>query len=266
MQKIYRMIGFAVAAAMVGGAFANAVSQDDTIITFSTKGDTYVDGSTVLKGEWYALCWSADANFAGITADCKAADPYDSETNPAGDAVIACLPNADGQGNCVNTIVIIKSASRYAHTGYYFIYLLDTRNADGTAVAPGVDGKPTSVNGTTVVVNGAAASAEGYNNISAPAVVTSADYDETALPADATDPVISKINPAGEAVEITVENMHKAVKYNIRKGSALGNVMTLHPDHPLTGVTETVFSLPKDDARFFQVVRQPLKVEGESAN
>ncbi|MBQ8125761.1 MAG: hypothetical protein IJ173_07735, partial [Kiritimatiellae bacterium] len=62
-----KLLTAACALALSLAAFA---AQNDALVTFSTKGpDCYADGTTVLDGECYALCWSKDfANFA-IRAD-----------------------------------------------------------------------------------------------------------------------------------------------------------------------------------------------------
>ena len=84
------LVATALCLVLGGAAFGAA---NDARISFSTKGpDTYADGTTVLDGECYALCWSKDfANFA-IKADGTAevgAESVDGE-------VILVAPAKDG--------------------------------------------------------------------------------------------------------------------------------------------------------------------------
>ena len=60
-----KYLSVAAAVMLCGAAFAG---QDDAVITFSTTADYYADGTPVKDGEFYALCWSADASFDGLTA------------------------------------------------------------------------------------------------------------------------------------------------------------------------------------------------------
>ena len=73
-------------------AFALANGADDAVVTFSTRGpDRYADGTTVMDGECYALVWSADGVFEGLSAN---GEPVDSN-----DKVILIAPYAKDGGS-----------------------------------------------------------------------------------------------------------------------------------------------------------------------
>ena len=59
-------------------AFAIAGGADDATVSFSTRGpDRYADGTTVMDGECYALVWSADGVFEGLSANGEPVDSSD---------------------------------------------------------------------------------------------------------------------------------------------------------------------------------------------
>ena len=119
------------ALALAGAALAAA---NDVLITFSTPGpDTYADGTTVLDGERYALCWSKDFSQFAIKADGTA----------EGGAVVLKAPIAKG-GRCPMTVFEIDAdyAARNFAGGEWAVYLLDTRTfaSNGAASLAGVAG------------------------------------------------------------------------------------------------------------------------------
>ena len=258
MKSRTKYLSVAAAAMLCGAAFA----QQNTLISFSTSsvlGDTYADGSVVQKGEWYALCWSSDGTFAGLDAT--------GEAIAAGDEVLAKFPLAkvvDGKGYCPKTVVEIDS--NYKSDGFFFVYLLDTRGGtDNTVYASGDVSRPFSVNSATEVVGvTAAATAVTISNVStAGKAVTEASIKGLGVE----NPRVVGINPVGDQVLIEVENMSPYIRYNVKKGASVSAITSLATETtPQTGDLEgnsVVFPVAKDEARFFQVVQQPLTVTEE---
>ena len=124
-------------------AFALADGADDATVSFSTRGpDRYADGTTVMDGECYALVWSADGVFEGLSAN---GEPVDSN-----DKVVLIAPMAK-DGHCPEIVFQLPaSVATSLATGVYDVLLLDTRvtRADGTTAPNGtVNGKLKMVNG-----------------------------------------------------------------------------------------------------------------------
>ena len=89
MKSVVKYLSTAAAAVLCGAALAN---QDDAIITFSTTADYYADGTAVKDGEFYALCWSWDNAFDGLTAQFEINPYYKGDVD-------GVLPvNTDGRG------------------------------------------------------------------------------------------------------------------------------------------------------------------------
>ena len=246
---VAKIATLAVAAVVSFGAFADAANQ---LIAFSTPGpDKYADGATVLDGEWYALVWSADGVFDGITTDCKAVD--------ANDAVVIVAPLAKG-GKCPYTVFQIDSKSvNCKDDGVYAVYLLDTRNAAKTAVAASVGGKPASVNGAQASESYTAAAATSGGATSqgavAGAIWGAADAESAG---DYKQPKITAFAVNGAKVVITVADMMPSVKYNIQMGATPDKLESYALETPKSEVSSADFNIDAGDAKFFKVVREPL--------
>ena len=119
-----KLVTLGIAALAAGATFAAA---NDLLITFSTPGpDKYADGTTVLDGERYALCWSEDFSQFKINPDGTA----------EGGKVVLKARVAKG-GRCPTTVFEVDAA-KVPTGGEWAVYLLDTRTfaADGTASIP----------------------------------------------------------------------------------------------------------------------------------
>lgn len=241
MKSVVKYLSTAAAAVLCGATLAN---QDDAIITFSTTADYYADGTAVKDGEFYALCWSADNAFDGITAKGTAVN--------ADEKVLAKIPLAKG-GRCPTTV--FEVSSDYVKGGYFFVYLLDTRDASGKPAASSAALATSGVNGSTVVVSAAAAG--NGTIVSKTDVATSKEYAATDV-SDVPNPTIEDLDFDGENAIITVGNMVPYLKYNVKKGATVDQIETLG-GKPLQGEAGGVtFVISKKDANFFKVVRQPL--------
>ena len=249
-MKLSKLFSAVMVVTVASGAFADAAN---TLISFSTTGpDKYADGTPVLDGEWYALVWSADGNFEGITADCKAEDPND--------AVVIVAPLAKG-GKCPFTVFQIDSKSPNCKSdGTYAVYLLDTRNAEKTAVAAAKDGKPASVNGVQVNENFTAASAlAGSVEPKGTGVGAWGASSDVGLK----QPKITAFAVNGAKVEITVSDLVPAVKYNVLMGATVDKLETYALETPKGDVESANFEINAADSKFFQVVREPLVKEAK---
>lgn len=242
MKSVVKYLSTAVAAVLCGAALAN---QDDAIITFSTTADYYADGTAVKDGEFYALCWSADNAFDGITAQGTAVN--------AAEKVLAKIPLAK-DGHCPTTV--FEVSSDYVSGGYFFVYLLDTRDASGKPAASSAALATSGVNGSTVVVSAAAAG--NGTIVSKTDVATSTDYAVTDV-TDVPNPTIVDLDFDDDNAIITVGNMVPYLKYNVKKGATVDQIKTLG-GQPMQGKAGGVvqFVINKKDANFFKVVRQPL--------
>ena len=192
---------------MLTVAFAFANGAGDTTVAFSTRGpDCYADGTTVMDGECYALVWSADGVFEGVSAGGEPVDPADQ--------VVLVAPLAKG-GHCPE-IVFQLSASRASALakGVYDVLLLDTRvTLAGGKVAPygTVDGKLKVVNGYGGVTEGLAVAraTSGALNAGSTSEVSGGAVASTgaAAPKGVRQPRIKHIRIEGDNVFLTVENM-----------------------------------------------------------
>ena len=242
MKSVVKYLSTAAAAVLCGAALAN---QDDAIITFSTTADYYADGTAVKDGEFYALCWSADNAFDGITAQGTAVN--------AAEKVLAKIPLAK-DGHCPTTV--FEVSSDYVSGGYFFVYLLDTRDASGKPAASSAALATSGVNGSVAVVSAAAAG--NGTIISQTGVDTSATpYVETDV-SNVPNPTVESLTFDGDSAIIEVGNLVPYVKYNVKKGATVDQIKTLG-GKPLQGEAGGVtFVIDKKDANFFKVVRQPL--------
>lgn len=239
------------AATIAAGAFADAAN---VLITFSTDGDTYADGTEVKVGEWYALCWAGDGEFDGLNLDCT---PVNDD-----EQVLKIGPYAErlsnGKVGCAPRLFQIDSAEA-PKGGSYFVYLLDTRTVAGDKVVVAAKnaetGLPTSVNGAVGVRN-YAASAAIWSNV-ASASDAEAKWAESAVAGEITTATIEAINVVGAKVEIKVVGMMPGLMYNVKMGDDPANLDDYVIEMPKTGTTAT-FEADKEDAKFFKVVRWPV--------
>ena len=243
MMKKTRWILLACVAACAVGAFADAL---DTLVAFSTQGpDTYADGGVVIDGEWYALVWSQDGNFDGIKID---GTPVD-----ASDQVVMMAKLAKG-GHCPFTVFQIDSAVAKS-TGAYAVYLLDTRAPGKTSVAgAGADGKPLFLNGAQVVGCYAQGASSG-----ATAQVAVGGWASSDVASGVQQAKITAIKVVGANVSLKVSGMVPGVQYNVKMGEKVGALKQYALDVPKTVVdNDVMFHIDNKDAKFFQVVREPL--------
>ena len=101
-------------------AFAANAAQNDSLVTFSTKGpDKYADGTTVLDGECYALVWTPKGSAGAVVA---------ANGTVQGGEIVLTAPVAKN-GRCPKVVFEVDAglvASRY-NDGTWNVYLLDTR-------------------------------------------------------------------------------------------------------------------------------------------
>jgi len=255
-----------VAAIFAVGAFADA---SNLLVSFYSTDDYYADGTQVLPGEWYALCWSSSAEFGGIT--------YDFKPAVEGDKIFSMMPRAkryeDGNVGCEYSIFQIDS-SKVPSGGNYFVYLLDTRNVDGTAVAKettnedGMRVPDTKLSGASVSGSFTATAFNGKKAKRRKAVASDVAaskigiWDESALPSDVKTPRIVDFKLINSAtVRISVADMMPGVKYNVKMGASLSDMTSYRLQAPKTVDVEgeTVpFDVSLEDAKFFQIIRQPI--------
>lgn len=253
-MKFSKVCCMFAAASLAVGAFADAAN---VLISFSTEADYYADGNPVLDGEWYALCWAADSSFDGLNIDC-------TPVNPA-EKVLKVSPLAKG-GHCPYVIFQIDSKEA-PKNGSYFVYVLDTRSADGTAVAAATKnaaGKrvpATEVNGSVASKSFTATTSVAKNKLRNGTAV-GGTWEESAI-ADAKMPRITAFKVENAKVKITVADMMPGVKYNVFMGESPSNFNSYGLDVPKTIEDDPVFELEPGDAKFFQIVRQPLSTSAE---
>lgn len=241
MTKIAKKL---VLASAIGAAgFAFAVEANAVRLSFKPVAGGYNSGKDA-SGEWYAVCGSKDATFAGITADCKAVDTED-------DVVFGTLK--------VNSAGLVTCAFDKGDYNNFFVYLLDTRDTAGAASATA----PTVVNGVKEVASNIE-SGTASNLVNADA--SGKAFGFTAAPAGITEAKISKIDATSdpENVLITVTGTHAAIKYNVSEGAdpaAAAAAETPASDVQAGGAAEVTFPVkksPDGGAQFFQLMRQPL--------
>ena len=235
-------------------AFALADGADDATVSFSTRGpDRYADGTTVMNGECYALVWSADGVFEGLSAD---GEPVDSN-----DKVILVAPMAK-DGHCPE-IVFQLSASIAASlaTGVYEVLLLDTRvtRADGTTAPNGtMNGKLKMVNGYGGVSDGLAiATTSGGLNAGSVAETSGCAVVAAGAkaPAGVAQPRIKHIRVEGDKVFLTVENLPGFMR--VQGGAQISDSAALGSATATDGGTQDVILVTQRTGAsgFFRVVR-----------
>ena len=266
-MKFSKLCFMLATATFAVGAFADALN---VLVSFYSTDDYYADGTQVLPGEWYALCWSPRSEFGGIT--------YDFRPAVDGDVICDMMPRAekhdDGTVGCKFTVFQADTA-KVGAGGNYFVYLLDTRNAEGTAVAgaatnnDGVRIPDTSINGASVSGSFTATSISGKqkpknrkavaSNVAAGKIGT---WDESALPSDVKTPRIVDFKLIDSAtVRISVADMMPGVKYNVKMGASPSDMTSYRLQAPKTVDVEGVivpFEVSSEDAKFFQIIRQPI--------
>ena len=127
-----------VVAAMAAGVALAAAN--DILISFSTPGpDKYADGTTVLDGERYALCWSKDFSAFKINPDGSAVN---------GEVVLSAPIAKDGR--CPSVLFEVDAAQAAAKdyaSGKWAVYLLDTRRFSKTGAVSAVGGSAVNTYG-----------------------------------------------------------------------------------------------------------------------
>lgn len=182
---------------------ALSAGSDDAVLSFSTKGpDRYADGTTVMDGECYALVWSKDGVFDGLTA---AGTPVDVD-----DKVVIVAPVAK-DGRCPDINFQIDAAEADANAdGVYAVYLLDTRVKTGGSVRPsGSSGGMRALNGYGAVTEGAV-SVGAFDVKGVPEACSAAGQIaavSAAVPADRAQPRVKNFRVDGDNVYLTVENL-----------------------------------------------------------
>ena len=250
-MKFAKFSALATAAALSLGVFADA---GNLLISFSTPGpDKYADGVTVLDGEWYALVWSQNGVFEGLTPDCEPVD--------ANDRVVIVAPLAKA-GRCPFTVFQIDSASPNCKaSGVYSVYLLDTRSADKTSVAARVNGKPASVNGAVASESFSAAASTSSSGVVSKGSAGGSVWAASEIAGEVKQPKITAFKVEGAQVKITVEELLPSVKYNVQMGATPSALETYALEIPKTGAATADFTISAGDAKFFKVVREPLVKE-----
>ena len=237
MKKIMFALG------VIGLSVAAVAAVNDTLLMFSTQGpDKYLDGTQVLDGECYALCYVTDAAAFKIKAD---------GTAFAGGEVLLTAPVAK-DGRCPNLLYVVDAAKAESLAGgAYGVYLLDTRvpKAEGGYTVAGVE------NGKAKVVNGAGAVAEG-GTTGAEATDTIAQLPAAAASGAVTalsvidQPKITAIKVDGANIKLTVADLSPAADYQVTTGTDVANV-----SEPVASTVDgSTFTVSKDAGKFFKVI------------
>ena len=235
-------------------AFAFADGADDAVVTFSTRGpDRYADGATVMDGECYALVWSADGVFEGLSAN---GEPVDSA-----DRVVLVAPLAKN-GRCPEIIFQLPaSVATSLAKGVYEVMLLDTRVtlANGTTAPYG------TVNGKLKVVNGYGGVADGLSIAKTSGILNTVDNSEVSggsvastgamAPSGVKQPRIKHIRIDGDNVFLTVENLPGFMR--VQGGTSIAAADTTGAATVTDGGTQDVILVTRKTggSGFFRVVR-----------
>ena len=193
---------FAAAAATAAFAAAN-----DMLVSFSTKGpDKYADGSTVMDGECYALCWSEDLSKFAIKSD---------GTAEGGDILLKAPVAADGKCPTIMFEVSADLAGGKYSGGEWAVYLLDTRrfSADGSAVVQGASAK--FVNTSGLVAKASSVGIAGSGSLAGLSAATS----EVAEGADVPKPTITGIMVLDGNVYVSVKGTVPFLSYRLSEGA-----------------------------------------------
>ena len=244
-----KKINISMIAAMA--ACATFAAADDILVTFSTPGtDTYVDGTTVLDNEYYALCWST--NFP------------DFKINPDGTAeggsIVLAAPIAK-DGRCPTIVYEVDAnlaASDYVG-GEWAVYMLDTRkftrDGEGNLVAS-LSGSSKSVNmsgqvGTAVAGPGSVANLYGVT----------AQSNEIAADEETLKPEITSIRIVDGNVWVKAKNVAPYLTWGLAGGDTPDKIDTAKGDSQ-SGMKadkddEITFVTPvKEGGEFFKVERR----------
>lgn len=241
MKKLITL-GFAAIAAGVTFAAAN-----DLLITFSTPGpDKYADGTTVLDGERYALCWSKDFSKFSINADGTA----------EGGVVVLKAPVAK-DGCCPTTVFEIDAdyAAKNFKGGKWAVYVLDTRKFSETGTAK-VAATFTGVNTAGIVGNSVSV---GNGTV---ATLTGAAGAATDLPngADVPQPTITGIRIVDGYVYVSVKGTVPYLAYGLTEGVTPDTVADQVGESKAGGISAddeiTIVTPAKAGGAFFRVNRK----------
>jgi len=228
---------------------AFAADPSDKLLTFSTQGpDTYVDGSTVLDGECYAVVWTkSGATFGGFAANGTLVSATDKLVVVAGLAKGGCCPTTVFQ-------IPASESAQYAN-GSFALYLLDTRVKDAAgAVTVGGAGvfastAPAAVNAAGAVTATTIAGSGTGDSIAAGAVALSSVNDYTKLD----DPKITAIEIGAATITLTVEGLEPTADYFVVPG-AQPNLLEPQAATPVVPKDGKVTIEKKDGASFFKVI------------
>ena len=251
MLKTLKCFVFAFVAMVSLGVFADA---NNILIGFSTRGpDKYADGTTVVDGEWFALVWTKNDTFGGLTLD--------GEPVVEGDRVIYFAKLAK-DGRCPYTVFQLdwKDAPT---GGKYSVIMLDTREVASQAVAAkgGAAKKPAVVNGDATVVAERIEVAGGSASIDIAEGVAWKQSEVKGFK----PPRFKSFRVVDAArVKFEVEDLMPGVKYNVVMGETPSKLTSYALEVPATvsgEKTDATFVIDSGDARFFSVVREPLVKE-----
>jgi len=238
MKKIMFALG------VIGLSVAALAAVNDSLLMFSTPGpDKYADGSAVLDGECYALCYVTDAAAFAIKADGTAA---------AGGEVLLTAPVAK-DGKCPNLIYVVPAEKAESLTGgSYAVYLLDTRvaKAEGGYAVAGVtaDGKAAVVNGAGAVAEGGAAGT-GADTI-AKFNGTIVQGGTVAVASVIDQPSITAIKVEGAKVVISVSGLSPAADYQVLAGTEVKGI-----SKPVAAeAKDGTFTVDQAEGKFFKVI------------
>ena len=218
-------------------------AANDLLVTFSTPGpDTYADGTTVLDGECYALCWSTDFSQFAIT--------------PTGEGVngkvVLKAPVAKG-GRCPTTVLEINSdyVKQNFNGGEWAVYLLDTRWFSPTGLAS--VGSATRGNTFGLVGNSVAVPSG-----SAAGILAGTAGSATSVAGEVAAPDITGIKVAGGKVFVTVKSV-PYLGYALVEG-ATPDTVTEDVDGAKASATGddevTIVTDAKEGGAFFKVNRK----------
>jgi len=231
MKKLVCMIAGLLAAVAFGGG-----QEDNQFVTVYSNGpDRYMDGSTVLDGEFYAIVWvrkgaavpaySADARLLSASSDCKIVTA--GRWAKSGGCGVTAVNQRTGKvvRSPYTWSVSNSDMAYYVANGSFRLCLLDTRKADNKTLA---DSEMTSagysfpkmINGyvTTAEVTGEAAALATTVGFTSPITVTTA----SSVPADAPKPKIVRLELRGEGAsrvaDIWVECTADYLRYTAGSG------------------------------------------------
>lgn len=241
-MKLSKIAVFSVAMAMSFGVFADAAN---TMIRFSSVGDKYADGSAVVNGEWYALCWAKDV-FDGIKVDCTPVDVADKVL------LVAPLTKKDDGSREVYFQVDSKVAPV---GGQYYVYVLDTRDGNGEPAKADSRKMPLNVNGAISSqfywIAGDGFRAESKDSGEVPAWI------ESAIAGAGEGVKIVGFEVTNEGVEISVTGLIPGATYNVRMGTTPDKLesfaFTTGPQ--AASGSAVTFVINDKVAKFFQLVR-----------